>query len=560
MTSRRFASLVPSLAALLVVVALSPPAHAIALVGGLGGPGNNGGYGPSAGYGASGTEPLFANDDQSSPSIDISTAFPMGINFFGTTYKAMFLNTNGNITFKAALGVYTPNAFPVASEPMIAPFWADVDTRGGVTNAENAIWWYIELGRVVVTWSMVGYYSEHDDLLNDFQLILTASTCGTNDFDVEFRYNQCQWITGDASGGSHGFGGTPAQAGFDAGDSMNYVAIPGSLTAAILNLCTTSNVGVPGDYKFQIRGGQVAGGCTGGGMACDTKLMGACSAGINQCSGAGVVCNPVASPSPEKCDGIDNDCNGTVDDGDNLCSSTQICDQGQCVDVCFAEIGCTNPADVCTDRGSCVEADCAMVTCPVGERCKGGVCVQPCDGVVCPHDQVCRVGRCVDPCAGVTCGAQTVCVAGVCVPSCQCSPCGVGQTCQMSGQCVETACATVTCNADQYCMGGTCYFTCSGANCPDGQSCISGQCIDTPPDMTIVQDMAIVPDMATVPDLAGSSGSTTSGANGTNGGSHSKRSSTGCELAHGSDAPGGWLWLLSLLSLVAIARRRRLTH
>mgnify|MGYP000039875964 CR=1 FL=1 len=29
---------------------------------------------------------------------------------------------------------------------------------------------------------------------------------GEGDFDVEFRFNRCEWTTGDASGGSGGFG------------------------------------------------------------------------------------------------------------------------------------------------------------------------------------------------------------------------------------------------------------------------------------------------------------------------------------------------------------------
>ena len=137
-----------------------------------------------------GTMCLSPNDDGSSNSISLATAFPSGLNFFGTTYDAVYVNTNGNITFGGGLGQFTPSPFPIADQPMIAPWWADEDTRGGGQPMRNNICFYVEPNRIVVTWNNVGYFSSHDDLQNDFQLILTTSnTCSTTgDFDVEFRY------------------------------------------------------------------------------------------------------------------------------------------------------------------------------------------------------------------------------------------------------------------------------------------------------------------------------------------------------------------------------------
>ena len=78
-------------------------------------------------------------------------------------------------------------------------------------------------------------------------------TNGINAF-VAFLYadNLIQWTTGDASGGTDGIGGTPAQVGFNAGDGVRYFSIPGSQTAAIVNIDTTSNVGVPGLWMFRV--------------------------------------------------------------------------------------------------------------------------------------------------------------------------------------------------------------------------------------------------------------------------------------------------------------------
>ena len=71
---------------------------------------------------------------------------------------------------------------------------------------------------------------------------------------VIFQYadGEIQWITGDASGGSGGFGGTPAQVGFNAGDGIRFADVPGSQTDAIVNIDTTSNVGMPGVWKFRV--------------------------------------------------------------------------------------------------------------------------------------------------------------------------------------------------------------------------------------------------------------------------------------------------------------------
>ena len=61
-----------------------------------------------------------------------------------------------------------------------------------------------------------------------------------------------QWTTGNSSGGSNGTGGTPAQVGFNAGDGVIYAAVPESRTADIIDIDTTSNIGIPGVWAFQV--------------------------------------------------------------------------------------------------------------------------------------------------------------------------------------------------------------------------------------------------------------------------------------------------------------------
>jgi hypothetical protein len=212
------------------------------------------GLGGEAGFG---NGVLDYNDDGSSAEIDLSAAFPHGLEYFGQRFTSFFVNNNGNVTFGQAVGSYTPEAFPIVGTRMIAPFWGDVDTRGGGRPAHNGVYWDVRPGRVVVTWHNVGYYGSHDDHQNSFQLVIESNEVLDQDhiWRVELRYARCEWTTGDASGGQGGRGGTPAQAGFNAGDGQIARMLPGSRTDAVLSLCRQSNVGLPGVWIINIYNG-----------------------------------------------------------------------------------------------------------------------------------------------------------------------------------------------------------------------------------------------------------------------------------------------------------------
>jgi hypothetical protein len=64
-----------------------------------------------------------------------------------------------------------------------------------------------------------------------------------------------------------------------------------------------------------------------GGQPCASGLQGVCSAGITTCKAGSLVCTATTAPSAEVCDGLDNDCNGTPDDGNP--GSGQACDTGR---------------------------------------------------------------------------------------------------------------------------------------------------------------------------------------------------------------------------------------
>ncbi len=139
------------------------------------------------------------------------------MNFFGTDYSQFYANNNGNISFNNGISAYTPTGPIGANEPIISPFFADVDTRNsasGVMHIRTDI-----PNEVIVTWDAVGYYDTNANKLDSFQLVLRGPgyTIPVGEGPIGFFYKSMQWETGDASGGTNGFGGTPAAVGFGNG-------------------------------------------------------------------------------------------------------------------------------------------------------------------------------------------------------------------------------------------------------------------------------------------------------------------------------------------------------
>jgi hypothetical protein len=243
--------------------------------------------------------------------------------------------------------------------------------------------------------------------------------------------------------------------------------------------------------------------CAGGGAACVVPgAIGVCAAGTQQCRNAELMCVATSAPSPERCDGVDNNCDGQTDEGDGLCPPREVCDRGVCVERCTAELGCLGGL-VCSDRGTCVESACATLTCPAGAICRGGACRAPCEGVVCPHGQACRQDRCVDPCAGLRCDAAEVCVAGICQTRCPCHRCAASESCLTDGVCHPSSCASVTCPAGNYCDEGRCVDACANAVCPAHATCRAGACVAPAADAGVSADVPSAPDVGTTDSSVG---------------------------------------------------------
>ncbi len=164
---------------------------------------------------------------------DCTTPNPIQLQFeydiCGSSFSEVYINSNGNITFDQPYTTYTPEGIPNDNTAiMVAPFWGDVDTDACDNGtAVGLITYKSESNRLIVTWTDVGYFNDHCDLLNTFQVIISDGTdpeigLGNN---TAFYYGEMSWTTGDASDGVGGFGGSPATVGINANDGTTYSII-----------------------------------------------------------------------------------------------------------------------------------------------------------------------------------------------------------------------------------------------------------------------------------------------------------------------------------------------
>ena len=207
------------------------------------------------------TNTLAANDDSSTGPVNIG----FSLNFFGQNFSSLFVNNNGNMTFNGPLSTFTPFSLLSTNVPMLAPFFADVDTRGAgsglVQYGQSTLGGHSVFG---VNWLNVGYYPSSTDKTNSFQTIVTArSDIAAGDFDFQFNYDNVQWETGGASGGTNGLGGSSARAGWSNGATASFELAGSAVNGSFLNgggnaLASHSlSSDVLGQYNFQVRNGAV---------------------------------------------------------------------------------------------------------------------------------------------------------------------------------------------------------------------------------------------------------------------------------------------------------------
>jgi hypothetical protein len=254
-----------------------------------------------------------------------------------------------------------------------------------------------------------------------------------------------------------------------------------------------------------------------------TRDVGICRAGQSACTRTGsVTCVGQVQPLLEECNGLDDDCDGRVDEDYDLqtdpsycgrcdvaCTFLQNCVNGECVRR--GELNCGDgnddegdgPID-CADREDCENRSCgAGCVCRNGRRTEtncGGGGDEDGDGLFdCADRDSCDNQPCGTGCACISGRAEeTLCGDGVdndgnsgpdCAdPDCNREVCGEGRICQSSGPrtgCVEGVCDNgldddgvggIDC-ADPVCLNESCGMGCSCGNnarietdCTDGIS------------------------------------------------------------------------------------------
>nr|XP_051692059.1 alpha-tectorin [Oryctolagus cuniculus] len=223
-----------------------------------------------------GDQVLPAKDDGFSEELPLLEPFTL----FGVPHRTAYVCTNGLVSFGEPVALFTPEAFPLETgQAFVAPFWAD-----GSTSSGGHVWYrqsrrpellrraagdlaaafphgpHSPRALLVATWDQIPFYGSLGSQVNTFQLVLVM---GSGTSWALFLYNDIQWTTGVASGGSphSGLGGIAAQAGFNSGRQGHYFSVPGSRTADILHVAGTSNVGVPGRWAFRTDAFAVPNGC-----------------------------------------------------------------------------------------------------------------------------------------------------------------------------------------------------------------------------------------------------------------------------------------------------------
>lgn len=271
---------------------------------------------------------------------------------------------------------------------------------------------------------------------------------------------------------------------------------------------------------------------------CTAQGAGGECKGVTYCEDSAVACT-AASPKPETCNTLDDDCDGLVDEDtcddeisctDDICTDTGTCKHPISAGSCLiagacVQAGASNPQNPCqkcepsvstttwspADGVSCDDGD----PCSNGDVCGGGACAgtkYTCDdGLPCTNDACDGLGGCTAAVAAGACLIVGQCVTAgatkpgggclMCAPSASTTdwtpsegaacddgdPCTLQDTCNgglCKGKPIDCSSLGDACNLG-VCVGGACTKSpvpggCNDDNpCTTSDQCVAGLCVGT---------------------------------------------------------------------------------
>ncbi len=130
---------------------------------------------------------------------------------YGSIYTEFFINSKGMISFGTNVIDWTPTSFPEAEYNQITGYWQDTDNR-----SVGQIMYKVTPEAVYVNYVEVGYYNNHDDLTNNYQIIITPNDGIIGDGNnAQVCYLDMNWAHGDIGGGNGCCGTDPGVTGAD---------------------------------------------------------------------------------------------------------------------------------------------------------------------------------------------------------------------------------------------------------------------------------------------------------------------------------------------------------